>query len=77
MKFGFDFTRLYYLNDPLGTPNYTFYNIWDFLNDAPEAEGGNFQATTGTSRRLPQRQPREHASASSFRTTGRLVPTLL
>jgi hypothetical protein len=47
MKFGFDLTRLYYLNDPLGTPNYTFYNIWDFLNDAPEAEGGNFQAKTG------------------------------
>ena len=47
MKFGFDFTRLYYLNDPLGTPNYTFYNLWDFVNDAPEAEGGGFQATTG------------------------------
>jgi len=47
MKFGFDFTRLYYLNDSLGTPNYTFFNLWDFMNDAPEAEGGNFQATTG------------------------------
>jgi hypothetical protein len=47
MKFGFDFTRLYYLNDPIGVPNYTFYNIWSFLNDAPEAEGGPFQATTG------------------------------
>ena len=47
MKFGFDFTRLYYLNDPIGVPNYTFYNLWDFLNDAPEAEGGPFQATTG------------------------------
>jgi hypothetical protein len=47
MKFGFDFTRLYYLNDPIGAPNYTFYNVWDFLNDAPEAEGGPFQATTG------------------------------
>jgi Carboxypeptidase regulatory-like domain len=47
MKFGFDFTRLYYLNDPIGVPNYSFYNIWDFLNDAPEAEGGPFQATTG------------------------------
>lgn len=47
MKFGFDFTRLYYLNDPIGDPNYTFYNIWDFLNDAPEAEGGPFQAATG------------------------------
>jgi Carboxypeptidase regulatory-like domain len=47
MKFGFDFTRLYYLNDPIGAPNYTFYNIWDFLNDAPMAENGSFQATTG------------------------------
>jgi hypothetical protein len=47
MKFGFDFTRLYFLNDPIGAPNFTFYNIWDFLNDAPEAEGGPFQATTG------------------------------
>jgi hypothetical protein len=47
MKFGFDLTRLYYLNDPIGAPNYTFYNLWDFMNDAPEAEGGPFQATTG------------------------------
>ena len=47
MKFGFDWTKLYYLNDPIGAPNYTFYNIWDFLNDAPESEGGPFQATTG------------------------------
>jgi len=47
IKFGGDFTRLYYLNDPLGTPNYSFYNLWDFINDAPQGEGGNFQATTG------------------------------
>jgi Carboxypeptidase regulatory-like domain len=47
MKFGFDFTRLYYLNDPIGAPNYTFYNLWDFLNDAPQAESGPFQAKTG------------------------------
>jgi len=47
MKFGFELTRLYYLNNPIGKPNYTFYNLWDFMNDAPEAEGGPFQATTG------------------------------
>jgi hypothetical protein len=47
MKFGFDFTQLYYLNDPISVPSYTFYNLWDFLNDAPEAEGGQFHATTG------------------------------
>ena len=47
MKFGFDLTRLYYLNVPISVPQYTFYNLWDFMNDAPEAEGGSFQATTG------------------------------
>jgi hypothetical protein len=47
MKFGFDLTRLYYLNQPISVPQYTFYNLWDFMNDAPEAEGGSFQATTG------------------------------
>ena len=47
MKFGFDLTQLHYLNVPLGVPQYTFYNLWDFVNDAPEAEGGSFQATTG------------------------------
>ncbi|MFY9852563.1 MAG: TonB-dependent receptor, partial [Terracidiphilus sp.] len=47
MKFGFDLTRLYYLNEPISVPQYTFYNLWDFMNDAPEAENGAFQATTG------------------------------
>jgi Carboxypeptidase regulatory-like domain len=47
MKFGFDLTQLHYLNDPIGAPGYTFYNLWDFLNDAPEQETGAFQATTG------------------------------
>jgi hypothetical protein len=47
MKFGFDLTRLYYLNEPISVPQYTFYNLWDFMNDAPEAEGGAFQSTTG------------------------------
>ena len=28
-------------------PQYTFYNLWDFMNDAPEQEGGAFEATTG------------------------------
>jgi hypothetical protein len=47
IKFGFDLTRLYYLDFNPGDPNYTFYNLWDFMNDAPEAEGGPYQATTG------------------------------
>ncbi len=47
MKFGFDLTRLYYLNAPLGTPSYQFFNLWDFMNDAPQGESGGFQAATG------------------------------
>ena len=43
-------TRLYYLNEaPYNSrPTYTFYNVWDFLNDAPEAESGVFNPLTGT-----------------------------
>ncbi len=47
IKMGGDVTRIYYLNVPISIPTYTFYNLWDFMNDAPEAEGGSFQATTG------------------------------
>jgi len=49
MKFGVDYTRLYYLSDcyGCGVPSYNFYNIWDFLNDAPHNEGGAFNPATG------------------------------
>jgi hypothetical protein len=50
LKFGFDLTRLYYLNNCVGCgiPNYGFFNLWDFLNDAPKSEGWNsFDPHTG------------------------------
>jgi hypothetical protein len=49
IKFGGGVTRLYYLNQNLGgaRPQYTFYNIWDFLNDAPELESGTFNPLNG------------------------------
>ena len=47
IKLGGDYTNLHYLNDPVGRPNYNFYNIFDFLNDAPYAESGQFNAATG------------------------------
>ena len=49
IKFGVDFTQLRYLNFPVYSyrPNYSFYDAWDFLNDAPSAEGGSFNPTTG------------------------------
>ena len=75
MKFGFDLTRLYYLNEPISVPQYTFYNLWDFMNDAPEAEGGSFQATTG----LPggyRNDNRENIFGVFFQDDWKLRPNL-
>src|SRR5579859_6612759 len=52
IKFGGELTRLFYLQEcaGCGVPNYAFFNIWDFLNDAPQSEGGSgrqFNPTTG------------------------------
>lgn len=51
LKFGADVTRLFYLNECVGcgVPTYSFFNIWDFLNDAPHQEGPNrnFDPNTG------------------------------
>jgi hypothetical protein len=49
IKFGGELTRLYYLNDePYNArPHFGFFNMWDFLNDAPQSESGTFDPTTG------------------------------
>lgn len=58
IKFGGEYTSLHYLADSIGRPGYSFYNIWDFLNDAPKGETGSFDSTTGlpTNRRSDERQ---------------------
>lgn len=49
IKFGGELDRIYYLNNPVysARPGYNFYNIWNFLNDAPRSESGTFDAATG------------------------------
>jgi len=44
LKFGGEGTRLFFLNEcaGCGAPQYAFFNIWDFLNDAPHTEGFTF-----------------------------------
>ncbi len=56
IKFGGEVTRLFYLNDcaGCGVPNYNFFNMWDFLNDAPRREGGGFNPFTGSPTTLRQ-----------------------
>lgn len=41
IKFGGEATRLFYLDAcyPCGVPSYSFFNLWDFLNDVPNHEG--------------------------------------
>ena len=48
-KFGGELTRLYYLNVApyAARPGFSFFNVWDFLNDAPMSESGTFDPTTG------------------------------
>jgi hypothetical protein len=49
IKFGGDYSRALFLDTAPwgGRPNYDFYNIWDFANDAPHDETGNFNPLTG------------------------------
>ena len=49
IKAGTDLTRLSYLNNPVGAarPAFTFHNLWDFANDAPYSETGQFDSATG------------------------------
>jgi hypothetical protein len=49
VKFGADVTRLFYLQDCAGcaVPSYSFYNMWDFLNDAPDTEFMQVNPNTG------------------------------
>lgn len=60
IKFGGEATRLFYLQACVGcgVPHYNFFNLWDFLNDAPKNEGGGFNPNTGfpTTIRQDQRE---------------------
>ena len=49
LKAGGDLTRLYYLNDAVyaARPSFSFENLWDFSNDAPDSESGQFNSSTG------------------------------
>jgi hypothetical protein len=49
IKAGVDFTQLYYLNNPVyaARPSFGFRNLWDFANDAPYSESGQFASATG------------------------------
>ncbi len=49
LKYGAEYNRLYYLSAcyGCGLPSYNFYNVWDFLNDAPHNESVAVDPATG------------------------------
>ncbi len=49
IKFGGEATQLHYLQDAVyaARPSFNFYNMWNFLNDAPYQETGTFNRFTG------------------------------
>ena len=56
VKFGGEVTRLFYLQECPGcaVPHYSFFNMWDFLNDAAHSESGSFNPTSGFTTTLRQ-----------------------
>jgi hypothetical protein len=58
IKLGGEATRLFYLQEQTynGVPSYNFFNMWDFLNDAPYNENSGFDPTTGIPTTLRQDQ---------------------
>jgi hypothetical protein len=49
IKAGGEVTRLYFLQNPTynARPSFNFQNLWDFANDAPVFEGGQFNSKNG------------------------------
>ena len=49
IKTGLEYTKLAYLNNPVynARPSFNFHNLWDFANDAPYFENGQFNSKTG------------------------------
>jgi hypothetical protein len=75
IKFGAEITTLHYLNNPAGIPGYNFFNIWDFLNDAPKEEFGNFNSVTGIPGGLRQ-DDRENLMGFFVQDEWRAAPNL-
>jgi Carboxypeptidase regulatory-like domain len=77
IKFGAEFTQLHYLNYPIYSyrPSFNFYNIWNFLNDAPYFEQGTFNSVTGAVGG-PRSDDREKLFGAFVQDSWRATPTL-
>ncbi len=73
IKFGGEVTRLYYLNEApyAARPSFEFFNVWDFLNDAPRSESGTFDPTRQVCLRPAARTIGRISGACLCRTIGK------
>ena len=77
LKVGGEVTRLYYLNETAGNarPSFVFAGLWDFLNDAPYSEGGNYNPSNGIP--TPNREDnRENLWAAFAQDDWKISPSL-
>ena len=77
MKAGGSLTRLYYLNEAIyaARPSFKFANFWNFLNDAPYSESGQFNPNTGTPTANRQ-DDRNNFVGAFFQDDWKVTPTL-
>jgi len=77
IRFGGEMTRLFYLNEVAyaARPNFNFFNIWDFLNDAPQSESGTFDPHTGIPT-LGRQDDRENIYGFFVQDDWKIHPTL-
>ena len=75
IKFGGEYTKLEYLSYNPNRPSYSFYNIWDFLNDAPEQENGGFNPITGFPQ-ITRYDDRENLFGGFIQDDWRALPNL-
>jgi carboxypeptidase family protein/TonB-dependent receptor-like protein len=77
LKMGAEFTRLLSVDAPFWSdrPGYTFNNIWDFLNDAPISENGQFDPVTGVPSAL-RKDLRSTIVGAFFQDNWKIKPNL-
>lgn len=77
MRFGGEATRLAYLDEPTwnGQPTFYFNNLWDFLNDAPNAENATVDPRTGIPSSF-RKDDREQLWAGFFQDDWKIKPNL-
>lgn len=81
IRVGGDLTRLFYLNELIyaARPGFGFHNLWDFANDAPYGEGGNFGGQFNYSTGIPfanRQDDRENLWGVFAQDDFKVLPTL-